>query len=121
MSTQIRNTHIGRLSLEINGTEGDLVLQSKDNFMFQIDSFLLKGARGTDKAYKELLVPAHYNPLPPELQAGSAFNVAQLYLQIYGDLRNNTNQAPDFRTGLAAHELIDKIRLAAETGERQKV
>ncbi|AJY76896.1 Gfo/Idh/MocA family protein [Paenibacillus beijingensis] len=121
MSTHIRNTHIGSLSLEINGTEGDLRLQSKENFMFQIDSFVVKGAQGSNKKVEELPIPPQYNRLPSELNGGPAFNVAQLYSQIYTDLLENTHQAPDFRTAEAVHELLDKIRIAAKTGLRQKV
>lgn len=121
MSSQIRNTFVGSLSLEINGTEGDLALLSKDNFMFQIDSFLVKGAQGNSKGFEELPIPPQYNQLPSVLKAGPAFNVAQLYSQIYNDLLESTYRAPDFRTGVAIHELLDKIRVAAKTGTRQKV
>lgn len=119
MSTQIRNAHIGSLAIEINGTEGDLVLQSKENFMFQIDSFALKGVQ-SNKVLEDLTVPLQYNLQPSSLKPGPAFNVAGLYKQIYSDLQQNTHLAPDFHTALAAHKLIDAVRKAADTGIRQK-
>ncbi|WP_141432099.1 Gfo/Idh/MocA family protein [Bacillus sp. 03113] len=121
MSTQIRNTHIGNLSLEINGTEGDLILQSKDNFMFQIDSFLVKVAQGNSKDFDTLPIPPEYNQLPSMLKAGPAFNIAQLYSHIFRDLRENTYHSPDFHTAIKTHKLLEKIQKAAKTGIKQKI
>ncbi|KIL41627.1 oxidoreductase [Gordoniibacillus kamchatkensis] len=121
VTAQIRNTYKGSLSIEINGTEGDLTLLSKENFMFQIDTFIVKGARGGED-FAELPVPAQYDrPAASPLQPGPAFNVAQLYAQIYSDLLHNTNRAPDFRTAAAVHELLDQVRKAAETGTARKI
>lgn len=119
MSSQIRNAHIGSLAIEINGTEGDLVLQSNENFMFQIDTFTVKGAQ-SNNVLVELPVPTQYIVQPSHLKAGPAYNVAGLYRQIYCDLQENGHLAPDFRTALAAHKLIDAVRKAAETGTKQK-
>ncbi|MDT3428142.1 putative dehydrogenase [Paenibacillus forsythiae] len=118
MNTHIRNTHIGSLSIEINGTEGDLLLQSNENFMFQIDSFTLKGAQ-PGKALGELPIPPQYILQPAGLAAGPAFNLAGLYRQIYSDLEENTRLAPDFHTALAVHTLIDAVQRASDTGTRQ--
>ncbi|MNC35442.1 hypothetical protein D3C75_839270 [compost metagenome] len=122
MSSQIRNTYKGNLLLEINGTEGDLLLVSEDNLMFQIDSFVVKGAQGEDRDFKILPVPAQYDRVPQGLSAGSpAYNVAQLYQGIYRDLRDHTHKAPDFHTAMVIHELFDQIRAAAETGSVQQL
>ncbi|WP_379164167.1 Gfo/Idh/MocA family protein [Paenibacillus sp. sgz5001063] len=121
MSSQIRNTYQGNLLLEINGTEGDLLLVSEDNFMFQIDSLVVKGAQDGDKSFKVLAVPAKYDRVPQGLSTGPAYNVAQLYQGINRDLRENTRNAPDFYTAMAIHKLFDQIRAAAETGTRQKL
>ncbi|AHV95301.1 Gfo/Idh/MocA family protein [Paenibacillus sabinae] len=119
MNTHIRNTHIGHFSIEINGTEGDLILQSNENFMFQIDSFTLKGAQPGNKAFGDLPIPPQYILQPSGLPAGPAFNLAGLYREIYSDLENNSRLAPDFHTALAAHTLIDAVQRAADTGTRQ--
>lgn len=117
ISCHVRNTYTGSLSIEISGTEGDLVLQSRENFMFQIDSFAIKGARHS-KVLEDLPVPVHYNILPAGLTSGPSFNVASLYKQIYADLRNDTHEAPDFRTALTVHKLIDAVQKSADTGTR---
>ncbi|TDF97710.1 Gfo/Idh/MocA family protein [Paenibacillus piri] len=118
VSTQIRNTHRGGLSIEINGTEGDLLLQSEENYMFQMDSFVVKGAHADGKTIEWLPVPPQYNLLPAGIQAGPVFNVAGLYTQIYNDLLDSTYNAPDFRTAVDVHKLLDHVRLAAQTGTR---
>ncbi|MCH5583676.1 Gfo/Idh/MocA family oxidoreductase [Shimazuella sp. AN120528] len=119
MSTQIRNTHVGNLTIEINGTEGDLVLQSNENFMFQIDSFTVKGTK--NNKFEELPVPPSYFVQPTELKSGPAYNVAGLYRMIYHDLQENTHLAPNFHTALSVHKLINVIQKAADTGKSQKV
>ncbi|WP_248924447.1 hypothetical protein [Paenibacillus hamazuiensis] len=100
--------------------EGDLVLQSNDNFMFQIDSFTVKGTQRS-KNLEVLPVPEQYIALPAALAPGPAYNVAGLYRQISADLQDNSHTAPDFRTALEVHRLIDAVQRAADTGIRQLV
>lgn len=120
ISTHVRNTTVPRLTLEINGTEGDFVMTSKDKMMFQMDPFILKGAQGKNKDFEELTVPSEYY-LVPELDYGPTYNVSQLYTKLYKDIRENTHDTPDFNTAVKMHHLFDTIEKAAETGIRQKV
>jgi predicted dehydrogenase len=121
VSSHVRNTNVARLTLEINGTEGDLVMVSKDKMMFQMDSFILKGAQGQNKDFEELTIPPQYYWVSSELNYGPAYNIAQLYAKFYKDLRENTYDTPDFNTAVKMHNLFDTIEKAAETGVRQKV
>jgi predicted dehydrogenase len=121
VSSHVRNTTVAGLTLEINGTEGDLVMVSKDKMMFQMDSFILKGAHGQNKDFEELTIPSQYYWVPSELNFGPAYNVAQLYTEFYKDIRENTHDTPDFNTAVKMHHLFDTIEKAAETGIRQKV
>ena len=121
ISSHVRNTTVAGLTLEINGTEGDLVMVSKDKMMFQMDSFILKGAQGQNKDFEVLTIPSQYYWVPSELNYGPAYNVAQLYAKFYKDLRENTHDTPDFNTAVNMHHLFDTIEKAAETGIRQKV
>lgn len=119
MSSQIRNTYSGHFSLEINGTKGDLILNSKENFMFQIDTLSVQGSQGNSNGMVELPIPSKYSLQPAELQGSPAFNVAGVYQQIYKDLHNDTHFAPDFHSAFAVHELMDQIRKASATGVKQ--
>ncbi len=118
LSAHFRYAILGNISIEFNGTEGDLILQPKDNLMFQMDSFQIKGNQRGGQL-EELPVPSQYNKLPLSIQAGLSYNVAGLYTQIGDDLTLNTNNAPDFRTALSVHSLLDLVRQAAATGTRQ--
>lgn len=118
LSSQVRNSYAGRFVMEINGTEGDLILESKNSFMFQIDSFLVKGTKGNGARYEELEISAHYDRLAGLVKAGPTFNVAQMYEAIRDDLMNNDRRAPDFRSALSVHELLDRIRTSASLGTR---
>jgi len=104
--------------MEANGTEGDLILESRSGFMFQIDSFLLKAAKGSGGRYEELQVPARFDRLAGQVPAGPSLNVALMYEAIREDLTTNGRRAPDFRTAVSVHELLDRIRVSASLGAR---
>ncbi len=95
------------------------MLESRENFMFQIDSFRVKRSKGA--GFEELPVPSRYDRLAGRLQAGPAYNVAQMYAQIYDDLTTGGRRAPDFRTALETHESLDRFRAAAAKAARQTV
>lgn len=121
LNTHIRNTYSGSLSLSIHGTEGDLILQSVENNMFQMDSFIVKGTQQSTAALP-LTIPAHYHLLlPTRISAGPALQVAGLYEQIYKDLQNDTSVAPSFHTAVKVHELLDHVRSSSDTGRRVKL
>lgn len=121
VSTYVRRTNVAGITVEISGTEGDLVMVSKEKMMFQMASFSLKGAQGKNNDLDELSIPPQYYWVPFELKSGPAFNIAQLYSHFYKDLSGNTYETPNFNTGVKLHKLLDLIEKSAETGVRQKV
>jgi len=82
--------------LEINGTEGDIRISGPSG-QTQMVELSLKGARGEEKAFRPLVVPASYRSgWPEDVEPG---NVARLYARMARDLRDGTRTAPSFETG----------------------
>jgi predicted dehydrogenase len=110
--------------VELTGTEGVLVLQSTGPFGpggIQMGELHLLGSRTIGGVLDEL-------PLPERLfAAGTAdtgvegFHVAQLYARLAADLRSGERTVPDFAEGLRLHRLLDAVRRADATGQRQQV
>jgi len=99
---------------EINGTEGDLVLTGGSGHL-QMTAPTLSGGNGKEK-FGPLTIPERYFAAPgaPE---GSAFNVAQAYAQFAED----PTSVPSFDDAVARHRMIEAIREAARTGQRQRL
>lgn len=76
----------------------------------------LKGARGDEKVFQPLEVPAsHRAGFPESVVTG---NVARIYTRMARDLREGTRTAPSFEDAVAVHRVIAAIERAAETGSR---
>lgn len=100
---------------EIHGTEGDIRITGASGHT-QMVQLSLKGARGNDKEFRSLEVPATYRAgWPSEVEPG---NVARLYSRMADDLRNGTRTAPSFDDAVAVHRIIAAIERAAESGTR---
>jgi predicted dehydrogenase len=100
---------------EIHGTEGDLRISGPSGHM-QMVQLSLEGARGEEKAFKPLPVPASYRAgWPEDPEPG---NVARLYARMARDLREGTRTAPSFKDAVAVHRIIAAIEEAAENGRR---
>ncbi|MFE0014173.1 Gfo/Idh/MocA family protein [Mesorhizobium sp. NPDC059054] len=100
---------------EIHGTEGDIRITGASGHT-QMVQLSLTGARGDDKVFRPLEVPAsHRAGWPKEVEAG---NVARLYARMAEDLRNGTHTAPSFDDAVAVHRIIAAIEKAAESGNR---
>jgi predicted dehydrogenase len=103
---------------EINGTEGDLRISGPSGHT-QMVPLSLEGARGEEKAFKPLAVPAAYRDgWPGDVIPG---NVARVYARMAQDLRDGTRTAPSFADAVAVHRVIDAIERATETGTRVAV
>jgi predicted dehydrogenase len=100
---------------EINGTDGDLQV-SAGGGTIQIYPTSIRGARGATSELVEIPVPDRY--LEPTLAglSGAALNVGYLYQAIAGDLHDGTTSAPDFRTAVEVHRLLDAVADAGGTG-----
>jgi predicted dehydrogenase len=100
---------------EINGTEGDIRVSGPSGHT-QMVQLSLKGARGDEKTFRPLEVPASLRSGWPEDVAPG--NVARLYAKMAHDLREGTRSAPSFEDGVAVHCIIAAIERAAESGSR---
>ena len=100
---------------EINGTEGDIRVSGSSGHTQMVQLFL-EGARGDEKAFRSLEVPASYRSgWPEDVEPG---NVARLYARMARDLREGTRTAPSFEDAVAVHRIIAAIERAAESGCR---
>ncbi|HWU80116.1 MAG TPA: Gfo/Idh/MocA family oxidoreductase, partial [Caulobacter sp.] len=100
---------------EINGTEGDIRISGPSGHM-QMVQLSLRGARGEEKIFRSLDVPASYGAgWPKDIEPG---NVARVYASMAHDLRHGARTAPSFDDAVALHRLIDAIERAARVGER---
>ncbi len=98
---------------EINGTEGDIRVSGSSGHS-QMVQLSLKGARGAEKVFRPLEVPAFYRfGWPEDVEPG---NVARLYARMARDLREGTHTAPNFEDAVALHRVIAAIEKAAESG-----
>jgi predicted dehydrogenase len=96
---------------EINGTAGDIRVSGPFGHT-QFVSLSLKGARGDEKTFQPLEVPASYRTGWPEDMAPG--NVARIYGRMAHDLREGTRTAPSFEDAVAVHRVIASIERAAE-------
>jgi predicted dehydrogenase len=105
----------GGMFWEIQGTEGDIRVSGPSGHT-QMVQLSLKGARGEEKTFRPLAVPASYLAgWPEDVEPG---NVARLYARMAEDLRDGTRTAPSFEDAVAVHRIIAAIETAAESGIR---
>lgn len=103
---------------EINGTEGDIRVSGPTGHT-QMVQLSLAGARGEEKAFRPLEVPAAIRAgFPEDVVPG---NVARIYARMARDLREGTRSAPRFDDAVAVHRIIDAIERAAASGSRAVV
>lgn len=100
---------------EINGTDGDIRVSGPSGHT-QMVQLSLEGARGGERTFRPLEVPASCRAGWPE-DVGPG-NVARLYARMARDLRDGTQTAPSFEDAVAVHRIIAAIEKAAESGCR---
>ncbi len=102
---------------EINGTEGDLVVEV-DPPMLQLGRVRLRGARGDQTQLGELPLPPSCRPEPwaRPLEGTPALPVALAYDRLRQDLLEGSSQVPDFAHALRRHAVLDRIQRAADRG-----
>lgn len=110
-----------KLLWEINGTEGDLRITARNEYVPAINITPLRvefGRKGHD-GYEELDVP---DPFPIDTgDAVAARNVAGVYRLMADDLRLGTRSAPSFEHACALHKVLHAIEQSGETGNRIRV
>ncbi|MFB6340856.1 Gfo/Idh/MocA family protein [Saccharicrinis sp. FJH62] len=99
---------------EINGTDGDIQVSGANGHgqMIQLE---IKGAKGEDEELKPLTPPSDmYDDLPDN---SIARNVACIYKLLAGDIRNNTRNAPTFKSAAKLHELLHAVVKSSEQND----
>ena len=112
--------------LEINGTEGDLLIQSVtapggDPVGIQRAELLLTGARRGSRDYAEIAVPVEYNHVPVTVPAGPPFYTAQLLVRLADAIQTGAEAHPNFADALANHQLLETIQQSSDEGRRVAV
>lgn len=102
---------------EINGTEGDLVLEAATG-QFQYADVSLRGGQGRNPL-ETIPLAAEDRWVPDNVPAGPPLNVAQAYALLARDLRTGTRSVPRFDDAVLRHQMIDAIERASATGTRQ--
>ena len=123
VSFQIRGgmTRGTEFLFEIHGTEGDLAISATTRASMQRQALRVQGAQGKGTPLADLAIPAKYRQLPEGMPLDSRYNVARLYRKFADSLRTGAKMSPGFDAAITRHRLIDAIRLASETGQRQQL
>ncbi len=106
---------------EINGTAGDILIETTAFPGLQYGSLTVKGRQGGTGDFVAIPTPASYRRVPDSIPAGPAVNVAQMYEKLARHLEDGTPSWPDFTAGVRHKKLIDAIVRSSETGSRQKL
>jgi predicted dehydrogenase len=122
------NAHVGHqpyhgsgYRFEIYGTEGTLAMVGGGDAGEEAKRKIL-GGRKDDKTLQELPVPDRFRWVPEEVQkAGAAYDVGQMWVKFAEAIRTGSRIEPDFDSAVRRHRMLDVIRRAADTGERQKM
>lgn len=111
-----RGTHF---RWEINGTEGDLVVEAGGGHI-QMLPLRLFGGRGAEQSVTELTPPDRYNPIGDLLLDNpQAASVARAYRCLAKDWATGKQQLPSFDDAVVRHRMLDAMTWAAEHGSRQ--
>ncbi len=112
--------HGSGYKMEIYGTDGTLVLTGGGGGAGE--GLRILGGRKDDKALTEQTIPDRLKTVPLEVQnAGSAYEVGQMWVNFAKAIRTNTKVDPDFDFAVKRHRLMDAVQRASDTGVRQKV
>ena len=80
------------------------------------------GGHEDDEKLQGLPVPERLKWVPEEVRnVGRAYDVGQMWAKFAEAIRTGTRIEPDFDHAVRRHRMLDAIRRASETGERQKI
>lgn len=106
--------------LEIEGSDGVLLIEGKGTLHLDDSGLTLSGAKAGEDLHP-LEVPASFDHVPASVPAGSPRNTAGLYVALTDALARGTRAAPDFATALSLHHLLDTIEAASTEGPPRRV
>jgi len=102
---------------EIHGDKGDLVVTGNATIQYA-DLKLQGGQEGEPLA--DLPIPDSYRKVPKDMPAMRPYNVAQLYVELGEAIRAGRNPHPSFYEATVRHQMLEVIRKASDSGERQR-
>ena len=106
---------------EIYGKEGTLAMIGGGEAGEEARRRIM-GGRKDDKTLQEIPVPERLKHVPEAVRAGGAsYDVGEMWVRFAEAIRTGSAVEPDFDVAVRRHRLLDAIRRASETGERQKV
>lgn len=106
---------------EVYGKDGTLMMIGGGE-AGQEASRMLMGGHKDDPALKELPVPERLKWVPEAVRkVGRAYDVGQMWVRFAEAIRGGRSIEPDFDHAVRRHRMLDAIRRASETGQRQKV
>jgi predicted dehydrogenase len=80
------------------------------------------GGRKDDKTLQEIPIPDGLKTIPEELRTSAEpYDVGQMWARFAESIRSGKSAEPDFDFAVKRHRLLDAIRRASDTGQRQKV
>jgi len=106
---------------EIYGKEGTLAMIGGGEAGQEMNRKIMGGHKD-DQSLKELPVPERLKWVPePVRKVGRAYDVGQMWVNFSKAIRAGKSVEPDFDHAVRRHRMLDAIRRASETGQRQKV
>ena len=107
--------------LEIYGKEGTLAMIGGGEAGQELRRKVM-GGRKDDKSLQELTVPDRFKWVPDEVrELGPGYDVGQMWVRFADAIRNGGPVEADFDHAVRRHRMLDAIRRASETGQRQQV
>jgi predicted dehydrogenase len=107
--------------LEIYGSEGTLMMIGGGE-AGQEEKRRIVGGKKDDKSPQELPVPDRFKWVPEDVRKGGAsYDVGQMWVKFAEAIRTGKRIEPDFDSAVRRHRMLDAIRRAAETGQKQNV
>ncbi len=107
--------------LEIYGKDGTLAMIGGGEAGQEARRKIMGGHKD-DKALQELPVPERLKWVPEDVRnGGPSYDVGQMWVKFAEAIRTGTRIEPDFDSAVRRHRMLDTIRRASETGQRQKV
>jgi predicted dehydrogenase len=107
--------------LEIYGTDGTLMMVGGGEAGQEAKRRIM-GGRKNDQALQELAVPERLKRVPQAVRDGGAsYDVGQMWVKFAEAIRSGARVEPDFDFAVRRHRLLDAVRRASDTGQRQKV
>ena len=106
---------------EIYGKEGTLAMIGGGEAGQEANRKIMGGHKD-DQDLKELPVPERLKWVPePVRKVGRSYDVGQMWVNFSKAIRAGKSVEPDFDHAVRRHRMLDAIRRASETGQRQKI